>query len=160
MTLPPTHAYAAKTTTQIEPTYPCWDFQDGNLWNSGIDRVDDNSNMQRVPCERIPGQLCRSCGDDERVGRNITCATLAIYYQHTVIDFVRGDQEPAEASSGDYGDNAEDNDRVQDSNNVRHNGDVAHENEWCDQKRHRGSTQYSHGMTTCGKVEVAKEKES
>jgi hypothetical protein len=100
--------------TDCEPTCPCEDFQDIDLWNHGSDGVDCDSNMQRVPCEQIPGQLCRLCDDDECVDRNVTCATLAIYYQHTVIDFTRGDQKPAEMFPGDDDDTVEDTNRVQD----------------------------------------------
>jgi hypothetical protein len=135
--------------TDCEPTYPCRDFRDVDLWSNEMDGVDETCNMQRVPCEQIPGQLCRSCDDDECVGRNVTCGTLAIYYQRAVVDFARGHREPAEAFSGDDDDAAEDNDRVRDPSDARRNGDVVRENVWCDQKQHLGSIRYSHGAPAC-----------
>jgi hypothetical protein len=144
-----------------EPTYPCEDFQDIDLWNNGSDGVDNNSNMQRMPCEQIPGQLCRSCDDDECVDRNVTCTTLAIDYQRAVVDFARGDQKPAEVFPGDDDDAVEDNSRIQDPTDARRNSvDVVRENVWCDQKQHLGTIRYSHGMTTCVAKSTWRERRS
>jgi hypothetical protein len=133
-----------------EPTYPCGEFQYIDLWNNGSDGVDFNSSMQRVPCEQTPGQPCRSCDDDECVGRNVTYAALAIYYQHTIVDFTRGARKPAKVFPGDDDDAVEDNSRVQDPYDACPNSvAIVHENVWFGQKRHLGSIRCSHGVTTC-----------
>jgi hypothetical protein len=51
--------------TDREPTYPCSDFREVQLWDRSHDQeVDD---IQCMPCEPMPGQLCCSCDDDECV---------------------------------------------------------------------------------------------
>jgi hypothetical protein len=57
-----------------EPTYPCSDFREVRLGDERYDQdVDD---LQRMPCEQMPDQLCRSCDEDECVDR--VTATLQI----------------------------------------------------------------------------------
>jgi hypothetical protein len=99
MTLPPTRAFAVKSMTQIEPAYPCEDFQNIELWNNEGNGVDDSSNMECMPCEQIPGHVCRSpCDDDECIdrahGNTSTSTTLAIYYPDTVVEDPNGVQHP------------------------------------------------------------------
>jgi hypothetical protein len=66
-TLAPTHSCLCceEYDTDREFIYPCSDFREVQLWGESRDQeVDD---LQCVPCEQMPGQLCRSCDDDECV---------------------------------------------------------------------------------------------
>jgi hypothetical protein len=119
--------------TDCEPTYPCSDFRELQLWDKSRDQKDDH--LQRVPCEQMPGQFCRSCDDDECIDKVTICATLEISYQHSNNDVIgtkeESDGECVELSNSDCSDNA---DRVQ-------NSGVEMINE--------GEVQHFQGMSTC-----------
>jgi hypothetical protein len=121
-----------------EPIYPRGDFQDVDSRDNRDDGVDDDSNMQRVTCEPIPRQFCRSCDDDECVDQNVTCATLANIINAPLIDFAKGARNSVEVLPDDNEDAAEDNSRVRDSSDTLPDGiDITHEKVWCGQTTSR-----------------------